>query len=279
MPCAAPRRTTSQSQGMRSYVSNVGTTYHFPTAELGTMPPSLIENDSKPLYEQVETVIRQRLLDNVYKPGVALPSEHQLAAELGVSQGTVRKALNDLVADKLLFRRQGLGTFVSEHTERRLLYVYFNVVRDDGVRAIPRNQTLRLAQGIANRKEAEKLAIVPGSQVYRLKRLRFLEGDPVMIDEITVSKSAFPGFGGEPGGPPDFLYRYYQSKYGITVAKAREEVKAIAASAEHAKLLGIAEKSPILFVDRVSVTIEMQPVEWRRTICNTATLHLVMERG
>jgi len=243
------------------------------------MHPLLSENDGKPLYEQVETIIRQRLLDNTYKPGAALPSEHQLAAELGVSQGTVRKALNDLVADKLLFRRQGLGTFVSEHTERRLLYVYFNVVRDDGVRAIPRNQPLKLSQGVANRREAEKLAIAPGSQVYRLKRLRFLEGDPVMVDEITVAKATFPGFGTEPGGPPDFLYRYYQAKYGVTVAKAREEVKAIAASAEQATLLGLPENSPILLVDRVSVTIELQPVEWRRTICNTTTLHLVMERG
>ena len=85
------------------------------------------ENSSKPLYEQVGDLIRRRLVENIYRPGTALPSEIQLAGELGVSQGTVRKAINDLVAEHILFRRQGLGTFVSEHTEHRLLFVYFNL--------------------------------------------------------------------------------------------------------------------------------------------------------
>ena len=82
----------------------------------------------KPLYQQVDNIIRQRLIDGVWEPGDALPSEVQLASELKVSQGTVRKALNDMVAENLLFRRQGLGTFVSEHTERRSLFFYFNIV-------------------------------------------------------------------------------------------------------------------------------------------------------
>ena len=72
----------------------------------------------KPLYQQVDNIIRRRLIDGVWEPGDALPSEMQLASELNVSQGTVRKALNDMVAENLLFRRQGLGTFVSEHPER-----------------------------------------------------------------------------------------------------------------------------------------------------------------
>ena len=66
-----------------------------------------------------------------------LPSEIQLAAELNVSQGTVRKALNDMVAEHLLFRQQGIGTFVSEHTERRALFLYFSIVGNDGARILP----------------------------------------------------------------------------------------------------------------------------------------------
>ena len=84
------------------------------------------------LYQKVDNIIRQRLIDNVWKPGDALPSEMQLAAELDVSQGTVRKALNDMVTENLLYRRQGLGTFVSEHTERRALFLYFSIVGNDG---------------------------------------------------------------------------------------------------------------------------------------------------
>lgn len=92
---------------------------------------------AKPLYAQVEEIIRQRLIDNYWNPGEALPSEIQLAAELGVSQGTVRKALNDMVAENLLVRRQGRGTFVSEHTERRALFLFFNLVGEDGTRTMP----------------------------------------------------------------------------------------------------------------------------------------------
>ncbi|MCZ6453712.1 MAG: GntR family transcriptional regulator, partial [Alphaproteobacteria bacterium] len=92
---------------------------------------------TKPLYAQVEEIIRQRLIDNYWKPGDALPSEIQLAAELDVSQGTVRKALNDMVAENLLVRRQGRGTFVSEHTERRALFLFFSLVGEDGTRTMP----------------------------------------------------------------------------------------------------------------------------------------------
>ena len=90
--------------------------------------PKLKRQPGKPLYAQVEEIIRKRLIDNYWKPGDVLPSEFDLARELSVSQGTVRKALNEMVAENLLERRQGLGTFVSEYTERRALFLYFNLI-------------------------------------------------------------------------------------------------------------------------------------------------------
>ena len=100
-----------------------------PSSRRGRAPRKM---RAQALYQQVDNTIRQRLIDNVWKPGEAIPSEMQLAAEMNVSQGTVRKALNDLVAENLLYRRQGLGTFVSEHTERRALFLFFSIVGDDG---------------------------------------------------------------------------------------------------------------------------------------------------
>ena len=236
------------------------------------------ENSSKPLYEQVGDLIRRRLVENVYRPGTALPSEIQLAGELGVSQGTVRKAINDLVAEHILFRRQGLGTFVSEHTEHRLLFVYFNVARDDGARMLPKSKILAFRKHTANREEREKLELAVGAKVFRLERLRFFEDDPMMVEYLSVACDLFVDLGGkEP--IPDHLYRYYQSAYGITVAKAREELKAVGASETEAKLLGIGTGAPLLLIDRVAMTLEMQPVEWRRTICNTQSYHVICERG
>ncbi len=92
----------------------------------------------RPLYRQVKAIFVRRLVEGVWSPGTALPSEGQLASEIGVSQGTVRKALDELAAENLLVRRQGRGTFVAEHDERRILFQFFKLVPDDGDPALPR---------------------------------------------------------------------------------------------------------------------------------------------
>ena len=122
-----------------------------------TKPPRLKRAPGKPLYAQVEEVIRRRLIDNYWKPGDVLPSEFDLARELAVSQGTVRKALNDMVAENLLERRQGRGTFVSEYTERRALFLYFNLIGRDGERAMPVSRILACEQRSATEDERDRI--------------------------------------------------------------------------------------------------------------------------
>src|SRR3546814_10554487 len=87
--------------------------------------------EARPLYAQVRTLLLQRLIEGIWKPGTALPSEMQLAQELGVSQGTVRKALDDLAAENLVVRRQGRGTFVAEHDTDRALFHFFHLVGEE----------------------------------------------------------------------------------------------------------------------------------------------------
>lgn len=239
---------------------------------------ALDQHTSKPLYEQVGDVIRRRLVENDYRPGTPLPSEIQLARELGVSQGTVRKAINDLVAEHILYRRQGLGTFVSEHTEHRLLFVYFNIARDDGTRMLPKSDVRSFRRHTANREERQKLDLPSGAKVYRVERLRHFDDNAVMVEYLSIPSETFPDLGGnEP--LPDHLYRHYQSEYGVTVAKAREELKAVAATTEQAGQLGLETGAPLLLIDRVVLTIQSLPVEWRRTLCNTAAYHYICERG
>ncbi len=233
---------------------------------------------SQTLYQKVDNIIRQRLIDNVWKPGDALPSEMQLADELDVSQGTVRKALNDMVTENLLFRRQGLGTFVSEHTERRALFLYFNIVGNDGSRLLPESNILSCEEKIPTPEEAEKLQLNQGDMIVQFRRIRFFNNVPIIVETISLPLEHFPGFGTDVE-PPNNLFRFYQSAYGITVAKAEEHLKAVRASAEETDLLGIADGAPLLEIDRIAKMLDSRPVEWRVSHCDTSNYRYVAERG
>jgi GntR family transcriptional regulator len=241
-------------------------------------PPRLIRVPGKPLYAQVEEIIRHRLIENYWKPGEALPSEFELAAELSVSQGTVRKALNDMVAENLLERRQGRGTFVSEYTERRALFLYFNLKSRDDEQSMPNSRVLACEQRRATETERHRLQLGKNDHVFALHRVRELRERPVIVERLTVPRDLFPGLGSDPKLPEN-LYRFYQGEYGITVAKASESVSAVAADALEAQLLGIMPDAPLLEIDRVAVTIDGRPVEWRVSRCNTTDYTYIAERG
>ena len=232
----------------------------------------------KPLYQQVDNIIRQRLIDGVWEPGDALPSEMQLASELNVSQGTVRKALNDMVAENLLFRRQGLGTFVSEHTERRALFFYFSIVGLDGTRVLPEIHIISCEEKNATLKEAKKLKLNKSAKVIQLRRIRFFNNVPTIVELITLPLEHFPGLGTEIK-PPNNLFRFYQKEYGITVGKAEEHLQAIAAEEEEAQLLQIEIGQPLLEIDRVANMLEGRPIEWRISHCDNTNYRYVSERG
>ena len=229
-------------------------------------------------YQKVDNIIRQRLINNIWKPGEALPSELQLAAELGVSQGTVRKALNDMVTEHLLFRRQGLGTFVSEHTERRALFLYFSIVGNDGSRILPESNVLSCEERIPTTEEAEKLALTESEMIVQFRRIRYFNNVPTIVETISLPLEHFPGFGTDVE-PPNNLFRFYQSAYGITVTKAEEHLKAVSASAEEATILHIEEGSPLLEIDRIANMLDGHPVEWRVSHCDTSNYRYVTERG
>lgn len=233
---------------------------------------------SAPLYEQVGYFIRQRLIDNYWKPGTALPSEIELGKELGVSQGTVRKALDDMVADHLLYRRQGLGTFVSEYTDRRALYLFFNLMDKDGTRVLPENKILECGPRKATPLECDRLRLRANAKVIRLSRVRSLKGVPTILETVSVSQRLFPGLGRD-GNLPPHLYRHYQTEYGITIAKADERARAIAASNVEAEHLGVAPGSPLLEIERVAITLDAKPVELRVSRCETSTYQFYAERG
>ena len=191
----------------------------------------------------------------------------------------MRKALDDLVAENLLYRRQGLGTFVPEHTERRALFLYFNLVRDDGGRELPQSRLLSCRQLPATAEERAQLGLPGGTRVVRFSRLRYLDGEPTIVDRIALPQALFPDLGKKGRMPPNHLYRFYQTEYNITIGKARELASAVAATAKEAEQLAIEPGTPLLQVDRIAYGLDGHPIEWRVSRCHTQYYRYLSERG
>jgi len=231
---------------------------------------------AQPLYAQVKALMMQRLIAGQWRPGEMLPSEFQLADQFGVSQGTVRKALDELAAENVLVRRQGRGTFVAEHDDHRALFHFFHLVGPDGERRLPESRFISVRKGLANRLEAGRLALGRGAPVIRIRRLRLLDGRPVIAETIAVPQRLFPDLA-DIRDVPNTLYDLYERRYGITIARAVERLAAVAADERSAELLDIPPGAPLLEIDRTALALDGAPVEWRVSRCLTESHHYRVE--
>ena len=225
----------------------------------------------RPLYRQVMDVFVKRMVDGIWSPGLLLPSEQQLAAEIGVSQGTVRKALDEMASENLLVRRQGRGTFVAEHDEERILFQFFKLVPDDGVAMFPESEVLSAVVDFALPEEREALELPADGTVTRIRRVRAINNVPLIIETLSLPDHLFPGLTQSP--VPNSLYAFYSATYGVTIAHAREKLKAIALPPEEAAILGRPPGHPALQIMRVALSLEVRPVEWRVSLCLTDDTH------
>ena len=225
----------------------------------------------QPLYSQVRDIIVRRIIGGVWRPGQALPSEQALAAELGVSQGTVRKALNEMTAENLLVRHHGKGTFVAEHTQQSALFRFFRIAGRDGRMVTPEWGGETIAQRLSRAPDREKLGLGPGSRVIEMMRTRSVGGKPAIREKIVLPSSLFPDI--EKRAPlPNTLYALYQTAYGVNIVTAHEMLTAEPAGPDDSRELGVEEGSPLLCVDRVAVSLENRKVEWRVSRFSTSDL-------
>ena len=225
----------------------------------------------RPLYRQVKDQFVRRLVEGAWSPGMAIPSEGQLASEIGVSQGTVRKALDELAAENLLVRRQGRGTFVAEHDEQRILFRFFKLMSDDGVARFPDSRVLDMVSERADAAERIALNLHTEERVIRIRRIRSLGGKPLIIETISLPAHVFPGL--EDGPVPNNLYSLFATRYGITIANARERLKAVALTVDQAHHLGVAVATPALEIDRIALSLDGSAVERRLSLCLTEEAH------
>lgn len=219
-----------------------------------------------PLYQQIKALLIQSLQNGEWKPGEIIPAETELASRYGVSQGTVRKAIDELAADNLVVRRQGRGTFVATHNEAKSQYRFLRLKADDDLaEGQPSSSYLNLEGARANVDVARQLGIKKGDPVYMLNRVLSFGGVPVVFDEICLPASQYKGLTLEKlidwhGS----LYGFLESEFGVRMLRATEKIKAVKAGKTHAGFLGIDADTPLLLVERLSRTYSDKPVELRR---------------
>lgn len=226
--------------------------------------------DFQPLYKQVYSLLVQRIAEGTWKPAEALPSEQALAGELGVSQGTVRKAMDALAAENLILRRQGKGSYVAEHTQEHALFRFFRLSRPapGGERITPQLGTEKSSRRPANEAERARLNLRKNAQVVELRRTRLIDDVPKVVEKIILPLSVFPGIDKQEA-LPNTLYSLYQGVYGVSISVAREELRAVLANKRDAKELRLEPGTPLLQIDRIAIALDGQPAEWRVSRCDT----------
>jgi len=227
-----------------------------------------------PLYKQIKQLLLQDLDRGAWKPGELIPSEFELAARFQVSQGTVRKAIDELAAENLLLRRQGRGTFVASHHEPKAQFRFLRITPDEGDPRPAHSRFLECRRQRANADVARYLDMRAGESVVFVRRVLSFENEPIVIDDIWLPGTLFKGLTAERlaeyHGP---LYGLFESEFGTRMIRAEERLRACPAESEIAKLLKVGVGSPILLVERVSFTYGERPVELRRGYCLTQHHH------
>jgi GntR family transcriptional regulator len=236
-----------------------------PAPRSGALPVS-----GRPLYEEVRARLIEAISAGRWGPGEAIPSESALAASFGVAIGTIRKAVDSLVAEQALVRRQGKGTFVKTHDGGRLMFHFFHIVDREGAKTYPQVRTVDFRRGRADSAEARALAIAPDDKVVRIRNVLSLGGRTAIVDDITLPAQLFPGLTEKIFLARDnTIYHLYQSRYGINVLRTDERLRAVLAPRDVAQLLGVAAGCPLLEIRRVALTFRDRPVELRLSRVDT----------
>ena len=230
-----------------------------------------------PLYQQIKGLILQSLQAGEWKPGDAIPSEMELAARFRVSQGTVRKAIDELAAENLVVRRQGKGTFVATHAEQHVRYRFLKLVPDSGdpgsegpaAREVLECRRLRASADVAR-----ALALRTGDPVVQVRRVLTFGGVPTILEDLWLPGNAFKGMTADQvAGYHGPTYAMFEVEFGVRMVRAEEKIRAVLPDEQQAALLKVAQQTPLLSVERVAYTYNDVPMELRRGLYRTDTHH------
>jgi len=212
----------------------------------------------------------RRIAEGHWKSGEMLPSEPKLADELGVSPGTVRKALDRLAAEKLVTRRQGLGTSVAISTRADMLYRFFKLIDGSGARFMPDCRQVTKKVTKANARFRDLFGLPKEARVAKFRRLRTAKSVPIMIETVTLPLPLFGGVDKLDEALPTTLYDFFESEFELKVLRVDEKLSAENAGVEDAKHLGVDVGAALLVIERTAYTFDDQAIEHRLSRLSTA---------
>ena len=234
-----------------------------------------------PLYQQIKSLVLQSLQAGEWKPGDPIPSEFELAARYKVSQGTVRKAIDELAKEHLLVRRQGKGTFVATHSEQQVQFRFLKLKPDNpaAVRQGPAERHIIDCKKLrAPQPVAEVLGLRSGEQVLQVRRVLSFDGVPTIFEDIWLPGGPFKGLTAELlNADTRPMYAMFESDYGIRMVRAQERLRAVLPSEEVRDFLKVSADMPLLKVERLAFTYQDTPMEWRIGVYRTDTRHYLNE--
>jgi GntR family transcriptional regulator len=250
-------RTTRQSKAGAGVAPAVQPQQAPHADDLAAIDPRL------PLFQRLAGVLRNRIHSREWGVGSVIASEQELAAYYGLSLGTVRRAVEELVAEGLLQRRQGSGTYVRRPQLGGLPTRFFDMpatARSD----IPESRILGITAVKPTPDAVEALGMAPREQAIRIDRLRVWAADLIIAEHIYLRREPFEGLLKDPSGAPGtLLYPYYEARFGIAVNSVEEELTFSTADSTIARLLGIKTGAPVLVITRTASTFDGRAVEWR----------------
>ena len=228
-----------------------------------------------PLYQQIKVLILKSLQSGEWKPSTSIPSEVELAARFKVSQGTVRKAIDELAAENLLVRRQGKGTFVATHAEQHIQYRFLKLFPDNGdpdSEGPAQRQIIDCKRARASAEVARALAIRTGDAVFQVQRVLSFASVPTILEDVWLPGGPFKGLTAERltnyDGP---MYGLFETEFGVRMVRAAEKIRAVLPDADQCFLLKVSAKTPLLSVERIAYTYNDEPMEMRRGLYLTDT--------
>ncbi|ABM60058.1 GntR family transcriptional regulator [Verminephrobacter eiseniae] len=230
-----------------------------------------------PLYQQIKGLILQSLQQGQWKPGEVIPSETELAARFRVSQGTVRKAIDELAAENLVMRRQGKGTFVATHATPQVQYRFLKLLPDTGndrIAGPAQRRVIECRRVRASADVARALALRSTDAVVQARRILSFAGVPTILEDIWLPGQAFKGLSAEQlANYPGPTYAMFELDFGVRMVRAEEKIRAVLPDAQQAQWLQIGAGTPLLSVERIAYTYNDMPMELRRGLYRTENHH------
>jgi GntR family transcriptional regulator len=226
----------------------------------------LAHDQRLPLYQRLHDEMLARITGGEWRPDQAIPTEAELTRTYGVAIGTIRKAVEVLVVEGLLERSQGRGTFVRRPSFDASLFRFFRHLTSEGARLVPEGRVLERTLVTPPEHVADALKLPARAKAIRLNRLRLIDGQVVLAEEIWLPKNRFAALLDiAPTDFADLLYPFYESRCGQVIASAKETLTVDSANADVARSLGIAPGQPVVVIERLALGFDRQPLEWRRS--------------